>query len=130
MARIRRYEFNSMNGGHKLRFHHYGLEVTNMEEAITFYENVLGFQTESRFSFMEEEIMFLTLENFRLELIPGQQGLTHLCFEVNNLFDVMKQLGELQKLEGPYELQNGWKTVFYEGPHQEIIEFLQVSNDK
>lgn len=31
-----------------------------------------------------------------------------------------------RKIEGPYKLQNGWKTVFYEGPNIEVIEFLQV----
>ncbi|MBS4216528.1 MULTISPECIES: VOC family protein [Neobacillus] len=112
-----------------MRFHHYALEVHELEEAIAFYKNYCGFQEEGRLSYMDEEIVFLISKNFRLELIFGPQqneGTTHLCFEVDDLPDVMKKLDDRTRIEGPYKLPNGWETVFYEGPNQEIIEFLQT----
>ena len=113
-----------------MRLHHYGLEVENLEESINFYKKLLKVEIESRFSFMDEEIVFLASDDFRLELVETQEEIktTHLCFEVNNLHEIIKQFDSIQRLEGPYKLENGWETVFYEGPNQEIIEFLQIGN--
>lgn len=113
-----------------MRFHHFALEVINMEESIAFYKNCLGFQEEGRINFMGEEVVFLVLEDFRLELIPSQgqtqnNQTTHLCFEVNSLNKIMDRLKDFTRIEGPYQLDNGWQTVCYEGPDQEILEFLQ-----
>ena len=55
-----------------MRFHHYGLEVNNLEKSIAFYKETLGLQEESRIFFMEEEIVFLAAKDFRLELISNQ----------------------------------------------------------
>lgn len=112
-----------------MRFHHYALEVHELEEATAIYKSYFGFQEEGRLSFMDEEIVFLVSGDFRLELISGPQQNernTHLCFEVDNLPDMMKKLDDETRIEGPYKLPNGWETVFYEGPNQEIIEFLQT----
>jgi len=112
-----------------MRFHHYALEVNNVEESVAFYKKYLGLQEESRMFFMGEKIVFLTLGEFRLELISGQQQYdktTHICFEVGDLDEVISRFDDRRKIEGPYKLKNGWQTVFYEGPDQEIIEFLQI----
>lgn len=113
-----------------MRFHHYAIEVENLEESITFYKKLLGLEIESRLSFMDEEIVFLVSDDFRLELIetPEYDKTAHICFAVNNLQDVMNEFNSYQKLEGPYKLHNGWETVFYEGPNQETIEFIQIGN--
>ncbi|MCC3358925.1 VOC family protein [Bacillus sp. REN16] len=109
-----------------MKLHHYGLEVRNLDESVDFYKNQLGFLEEQRFRFMEEDIVFLTLGDFRLELIAGHTLNAHICFEVNNLDCTMTMLTGLRKIEGPYHLDNGWKTAFYEGPTKEILEFLQT----
>lgn len=111
-----------------MRLHHYAMEVNNLEEAIAFYQKYLGFHTENRISFLGEEIVFMVSEDLRIELISNQQEkkMTHLCFEVLDLHEVMNRLDINRKVEGPYTLQNGWKTVFFEGPNQEMIEFLQI----
>ena len=113
-----------------MRFHHYGVEVANLEQSMAFYQNLLDLKIETRFTFMEEEIAFLTSEDFRLELIetPENGKIAHLCFEVTDLQELMNQLDDSTKLEGPYQLQNGWKTVFYEGSSREIIEFIQIGS--
>ncbi|MFO1442068.1 VOC family protein [Bacillus sp. Bva_UNVM-123] len=113
-----------------MRIHHYAIEVDDLEEAIIFYKNLLGLEIESQFAFMNEEITFLASDNFRLELIATTENVktTHICFEVDNLLDVVHLMDRNRKLEGPYKLQNGWETVFYKGPNQEIIEFLKIGN--
>ncbi len=108
-----------------MKFHHYGIEVGNLEDSVDFYKNHLGFQEEKRLRFMEEEMVFLTLDDSRVELIAGRTLNAHICFEVSNLDKIMTKLTGLRKVEGPYKLDNGWQTVFYEGPTKEILEFLQ-----
>ncbi|WHY67276.1 VOC family protein [Neobacillus sp. SuZ13] len=114
-----------------MRFHHYGLEVNNLEESVAFYKKHLGLQEECRIFFMGEIIVFLTAGNFRLELISNrhEEKHAHLCFEVNDLNEVIDQFNGNRKIEGPYKLTNGWETLFYEGPNNEVIEFLQAKPD-
>jgi len=114
-----------------MKLHHVGVNVSHLRNSIEFFKREFGFEIESHFIFMEEEIVFLTLGDFRLELVSSNeenQFNTHICFEVNKLIDVMARCKALRKMEGPYELDNGWLTVFYEGPNQEIVEFLQDSS--
>jgi lactoylglutathione lyase len=112
-----------------MRFHHYAIEVKDMEASLRFYQTYLGFQIEQKLLFMGKEIIFLTLGECRLELYPHQGEVSqnqaiHLCFEVNNLSDIVQ---DVPVLEGPYQLENGWETVFVEGPNHEVLEFLQFN---
>ena len=121
-----------MIGGLTMKFHHFGVTVNHLEEALDFFKSHLGFEEESRFVFMGEEIVFLTLGDFRIELVSSQEEHElniHICIEVNKLTDLMAQSKSFRKIEGPYKLDNGWQTIFYKGPNQEIIEFLQIVSD-
>lgn len=114
-----------------MHFHHYALEVNNLEESIAFYKKYFDFKNETSMSFNGEKLVFLTSKDFRLELISIREKRSydktaHICFEVNNLHEMMQRLSGCHKIEGPYTLQNGWQTVFYKGPNEEILEFLQV----
>ncbi|NRD77565.1 glyoxalase/bleomycin resistance/dioxygenase family protein [Bacillus sp. BRMEA1] len=113
-----------------MRFHHYAMEVRNIEESITFFKNHFGLHEECRLILMEEEIVFLVSDHFRLELIATQQEKNeyHVCFEVSNLKEVINRFSH-RILEGPYKLENGWETVFIKGADREIIEFLQVRSN-
>ncbi|MBB4825060.1 catechol 2,3-dioxygenase-like lactoylglutathione lyase family enzyme [Sporosarcina luteola] len=113
-----------------MRVHHYGLDVKDLEQSTSFYQDLLNLKIETRFSFMEEEIVFLASGGFRLELIKTEEEekTIHICFEVADLLEVMNRLDCADRLEGPYELPNGWKTVFYKGPSQEILEFIQIES--
>ncbi|MFC0474497.1 VOC family protein [Robertmurraya beringensis] len=116
-----------------MRVHHYGIEVKDMEKSISFYEKVLHFQVEEKVKFMEEDIVFLRLEDIRLELFLGDHvnkvSHTHICFEVPFLQEIILRCKEYHfcMVEGPYELENGWTTAFVTGPSNETIEFLQRS---
>lgn len=117
-----------------MRFHHFAVEVNDLKLSQTFYEIILGFYESSRIYFGEEEIIFLEQDGFRLELfqkksVGGIGERTHFCFEVDNLDEKMKEMHErgLDSYEGPYTLNNGWKTAFYLGPDNEVIELLEVT---
>ena len=116
-----------------MRIHHYGIEVSDLEISREFYQKILQLNHESVVEFQGEELVFLSSNTFCLELIPKQQkqnqkGTTHLCFEVNDINQMITRSYDygLKALEGPYILSNGWKTVFFEGPDHEILEFLEV----
>jgi lactoylglutathione lyase len=115
-----------------MRFHHFAIEVKDLETSIAFYQTFIGLHEEGRIAFNDEKIVFLANSDFRLELISGGQlnahSTIHICFEVNELSEIMWKFTEngITALEGPYKLDNGWQTVFYHGPDNEIIEFLQI----
>ena len=115
-----------------MRFHHFAIEVRDLETSIDFYREFIGLSEEGRISFNDEEIVFLVSNDFRLELISGgQQHVSqdvHICFEVDNVHEVINRFSEkgIQAIEGPYKLKNSWETVFYKGPDDEVVEFLQI----
>lgn len=116
-----------------MRIHHIALLVKDLEISKIFYEEMFGFKENLRISFQDEEIIFLEQNGMMIELITNNQGISHsdqyhICFEVE---DVDLQINRfavysLQPSEGPYALKNGWKTVFFRGPDQEVIELLQI----
>ncbi len=115
-----------------MRFHHFAIEVKDLEKSIAFYQKFIGLHEEVRMIFNEENIVFLANSEFRLELISGGQqnapSELHICFEVSDLSEIIRIFTEnrITTMEGPYKLNNGWQTVFYQGPDNEIIEFLQI----
>jgi lactoylglutathione lyase len=119
--------------GKKLRIHHYGIEVSDIEISKEFYQKMLQLNHESLVEFQGEELVFLSSNTFCVELIPQQQKrnqelTTHLCFEVNDINQMITRFCEhgFEALEGPYILSNGWQTVFFEGHDHEILEFLEI----
>ncbi|WP_059170569.1 VOC family protein [Bacillus sp. FJAT-27445] len=114
-------------------FHHYAIETSNLAKVLHFYQTVLGFHTEETFYFQGNKIVFLTLGSFRIELAESDEesngdGPVHLCFETDGLDNIMEELdqADLTRVEGPYKLENGWRTVFYTGPAGELLEFLAM----
>lgn len=105
-----------------MRFHHVGLEVRDVEGAMAFYRSLCGFEVEERLTLMGEEIAFLRLGDLRLELYAGEDtSASHICFEVE---DIEPYLERLPLLEGPFELENGWRTAFFLGEDGEVLELL------
>jgi lactoylglutathione lyase len=115
-----------------MRFHHFALEVSDLERSIAFYQKYLGLHEDGRIEWNKENMVFLKMNDFRLELISGGQhqvsGGIHICLEVDNVQEVIHAFNEdgISALEGPYKLKNGWEIVFYQGPDNEVVEFLQI----
>ncbi|MGG1679130.1 VOC family protein [Neobacillus sp. NRS-1170] len=115
-----------------LKVHHYAMEVTDVLIVKDFYLTLLGFVEDEKVEFAGEEILFLRNGDFLLELIEVNQeealpGNVHLCFETKSIKDIMEKFlkAGIAPEEGPYTLKNGWKTVFYKGRANEILEFLE-----
>ncbi|MER5965889.1 VOC family protein [Streptomyces sp. NPDC002057] len=77
-----------------LTTHHVGLNVTDLDRSLTFYGDVLGFETlgrgaegESRFAFLGRDgRLVLTLwQQADTAYAPGRAGLHHLAFEAESL---------------------------------------------
>ncbi len=116
-----------------MKFHHVGIEVSDINACITFYEDILGFEGNGRFHYGEEEIYFLEKDGIRIELIenkskPDSGGeCSHFCFEVEHLDAIIEEFSSrnIVPVEGPFIMEN-WKIIFYQGIGRELIEFLEV----
>jgi lactoylglutathione lyase len=118
-----------------MRFHHYGLEVQDLQASTDFYMDLLGLMPIRKLEFMDEKLVFLASEGFQIELISKRSKTclkrsshVHICIETARLEEMISKFSErgYPPAEGPYLLENGWKIVFYEGPDHEVIEFLEV----
>lgn len=113
--------------------HHIGIYVTDLEKSLQFYETILPVEEKETLNWNGIELVFLSGEGFVLELIPAtlpDSRTTHIAFEVENVKAKINELHQsgITPSEGPYNLENRWQTVFFEGPDGEEIEFIQ-SND-
>ncbi|WP_342541126.1 VOC family protein [Heyndrickxia sp. FSL K6-6286] len=102
-----------------MKVHHFGIEVSNLEESISFYINILNLEVGSKFQFMDEEIVFLSGNGLLIELIKRNLPTmkltsTHLALEIENLEEMISHFKSkgLVPVEGPYQLSNGGKLCF------------------
>ncbi|MBY0123746.1 VOC family protein [Bacillus sp. S/N-304-OC-R1] len=117
-----------------MKWHHAGILVQNIDEAISFYEDIFEFKAEQCLTLPGEKIMFLKKGDVRIELIEPEEEFQrfssiHLSWQVKGVGDWIEKLEKYGYLpsEGPLELDNGWTTVFFEGPNQEVIELIEIS---
>ena len=113
--------------------HHIGIYVTDLEKSLQFYETILPVETKETLNWNSLELMFLRGEGFVLELIPAALPDSHTTHFAFSVISVETKIIELQQSgitpsDGPYKLENGWQTVFYEGPDREEIEFIQAND--
>lgn len=116
-----------------MKWHHAGIQVLNLHEAIQFYEDIFEFKIEQYLTLPGEKIAFLKREEIRIELIeseekPSPMSTVHLSWQVENMNLWIRRLSGkgLAPSEGPVELDNGWDVVFFEGLNNEVIELIQV----
>ncbi|MBN3552805.1 VOC family protein [Fictibacillus nanhaiensis] len=111
--------------------HHIGLYVSDMKTSCDFYEKILPIERKESFIWNDTELFFLVGEGYQLELIPNSRSnaaRSHIAFSVTSVTEKIKELSrkDIFLTKGPYDLPNGWKTVFYDGPDGEEIEFIQT----
>lgn len=118
-----------------MNWHHVGIHVTDLEKSIAFYESIFGFEVETRFEYDGESIVFLQKGHVRIELIKTEDQIMgedriHISWQVDNIHQWVESLGEKQvfPVDGPLFLDNGWQTVFFQGPDYEVIELIQLDN--
>lgn len=117
-----------------MKWHHAGVQVKSLTESIEFYKELFGYRLEHYLHLPGERIAFLKIKEVKIELIESEEqpnpGSIHLAWQVESIEEWMRKLevNGLHPLEGPFNLKNGWITVFYEGPNHEVIELIQVKN--
>jgi methylmalonyl-CoA/ethylmalonyl-CoA epimerase len=128
-----------------LRPHHFGISVPRLNEAVAWYEAMLGFQVEQRLTIPQipAEIAFLVRDDFRIEVfqvtgaaaLPADRrvpnldlkthGNKHMCFEVPS---VLKAVAALREAGADIALElnvDGNPTAFVRDCAGNLIELLE-----
>ena len=124
-----------------MRFDHMAFEVSDLELAIAFYSNALGFTESWRHRNEEEneECVFLTLGDVRLELLVRLDGTfkglptpqtpycPHLAIGVDDLDIAINQLKEnkVSILRGPLAVEGKVKWLYFADPDYNVIELVE-----
>lgn len=133
--------------------HHYGVTVSDMDEALGFYRDTLGMEVVDQLSFASEEfskfvgvpdtdvdITFLDADGCAVELLeynnpPGGDanegvsnndvGAAHFCLAVDDVESVYEDLSdEAEFLNPPQTLSNGAQVAYVFDPDGNIVELL------
>lgn len=134
--------------------HHYGVTVSDMDESLEFYRDILGMEEVDNLSFASEEfskfvgvpevdvdITFLDADGCAVELLeynnpPGgnanegvsnnDDGAAHFCLEVDDIDGVYEDLSEeVEFLNPPQTLSNGAQVAYMFDPDRNIVELLE-----
>ncbi|WP_064092025.1 VOC family protein [Rossellomorea aquimaris] len=117
-----------------MNLHHIGINVRNLEESKQFYQTYFGFREELYLEMKDETILFLVKDTLRLELIhdsvigESRSLKAHFAMEVEDLgewIDFLKKQ-KIMPIEGPIDIDNRWKVVFFLGPDGELIELVET----
>ncbi|WP_158068819.1 VOC family protein [Domibacillus epiphyticus] len=119
---------------------HTGIMVSNMDESIAFYEEILGFTLRVKSKTATKEIAFLShdrLPGFEVELLLdldpkhsyAEQGIVnHLAFSVD---DYDQAMAELQRKGIPFLAdqptigEGGRRAIRFAGPNKEVLQIVE-----
>lgn len=129
-----------------MAYDHGAFRVRNLDEAIKFYTEKLGFNY--LFSVDSEEFgergAFLDYNGARIELIetlnavytptaPERPYCPHLCFETDNMDAVIEMLkkNDIPILDGPNEIVNSEKWIYFMDLDCNVLEYIVwINKDK
>lgn len=117
---------------------HTRMRVSNMDETIKFYTDVLGLQVvERKTSPRGSHLAFLAVPNSEelIELcsfpasgdVRVQEDLVHLAFQIDNLDETIRALGAKQVTitDGPTRTSSGNRFIFIDAPDGYEIELIE-----
>ena len=117
---------------------HTRLRVSDMEQTIRFYRDVLGLEVlERKVSPRGSHLAFLKVPNSEelIELcsfpasgpVRVQEDLVHLAFEVKNLDDTIRSLQSKQVAitDGPTQTSSGSRFLFIDAPDGYEVELIE-----
>lgn len=122
-----------------MAYDHGAFRVKNLEKAIQFYTEKLGFNLlffndSEQFG---EKGAFLEYNGARLELIeligsnyepaePERPYCPHLCFETDDMDQVIRRLQEnnIPILNGPNEIPNSERWLYFMDPDKNVLEYI------
>ena len=122
-------------------YDHTAFQVNNMDQAIEFYVNKLGFTIVSRAVNPEEReaYAFLALEDLRLELIQDLSTASyvkptvqppycpHLAIQTDDMVEAVTRLKQagVSILRGPLEMKGEDTWLYFCDPDNNILEYVQ-----
>jgi len=117
---------------------HTRMRVSDMDQTIAFYRNVLGLEIlERKTSPRGSHLAFLAVPNSQelIELcsfpqsgpVKVQEDLVHLAFEVDDLDITMKELTDkgIKITDGPTRTSSGSRFIFIDAPDGYEIELIE-----
>ena len=117
---------------------HTRMRVSDMDQTINFYTNVLGLEVlERKVSPRGSHLAFLKVPNSEelIELcsfppsgqVRVQEDLVHLAFQVESLDDVIEQLGtkQIRITDGPTTSSSGSRFIFIDAPDGYEVELIE-----
>ncbi len=117
---------------------HTRMRVSDMDQTINFYTNVLGLEVlERKVSPRGSHLAFLKVPNSEelIELcsfpssgpVRVQEDLIHLAFQVESLDDVIEQLGtkQIRITDGPTTSSSGSRFIFIDAPDGYEVELIE-----
>ena len=117
---------------------HTRMRVSDMDQTINFYTNVLGLEVlERKVSPRGSHLAFLKVPNSEelIELcsfpssdpVTVQEDLVHLAFQVENLDDTIEQLGakQIRITDGPTTTSSGSRFIFIDAPDGYEVELIE-----
>jgi lactoylglutathione lyase len=117
---------------------HTRMRVSDMDQTINFYTNVLGLEVlERKVSPRGSHLAFLKVPNSEelIELcsfpssgpVTVQEDLVHLAFQVENLDDTIEQLGakQIRVTDGPTTTSSGSRFIFIDAPDGYEVELIE-----
>ena len=121
---------------------HTRMRVSDMDQTINFYTNVLGLEVlERKVSPRGSHLDFLKVPNSEelIELcsfppsglVTVQEDLVHLAFQVENLDDTIEQLGakQIRIADGPTTTSSGSRFIFIDAPDGYEVELIERPPD-
>ena len=120
------------------KFLHTRMRVTDMEQTIAFYTNVLGLEVlERKVSPRGSHLAFLKVPNSEelIELtsfppsgpVKVQEDLVHLAFQVESLDDTIASLHAkgVKVTDGPTQTSSGSRFIFIDAPDGYEVELIE-----
>ena len=117
---------------------HTRMRVSDMDQTVNFYTNVLGLEVlERKVSPRGSHLAFLKVPNSEelIELcsfpssgpVIVQEDLIHLAFQVENLDDTIEQLGtkQIRITDGPTTTSSGSRFIFIDAPDGYEVELIE-----
>jgi lactoylglutathione lyase len=117
---------------------HTRMRVSDMEQTINFYTNVLGLEVlERKVSPRGSQLAFLKVPNSEelIELtsfppsgpVTVQEDLVHLAFQVESLDDTIEELGakQIRITDGPTTTSSGSRFIFIDAPDGYEVELIE-----
>ncbi len=117
---------------------HTRMRVSDMEQTIAFYTNVLGLEVlERKVSPRGSHLAFLKVPNSEelIELtsfppsgpVKVQEDLVHLAFQVENLDESIAELGaeQIRITDGPTTTSSGSRFIFIDAPDGYEVELIE-----